>query len=137
MIKKRWMIYLSVTIFIFMVGCQQDPAQQDPAQENNSSPNQDIQYTVVGELPSSPPAQGWIQEAVVDLANKLTIDTTEVTYLAFEVPVWPDTSYGCAQPNQAYDPEPKEGYQIQLQVNGRNYFYHGGEDIEQFLCENE
>jgi hypothetical protein len=57
--------------------------------------------------------------------------------VAFELPVWPDASYGCPQVGQSYEPGTKEGYQIHLQVNGRDYFYHGGEEIEQFLCESE
>ena len=129
--KKKWLGFLTTCLIVFTAACQQEQA-------SNSGTESDIEipFAIEGDLPSSPPAQGWIADAVVDLAERLEINTEAVSYIMFDLPVWPDASYGCPQPDQEYLPEPKEGYQIQLQVNGRDYFYHGGEDIEQFLCEN-
>ncbi|MCP5097186.1 MAG: hypothetical protein GY943_16690 [Chloroflexi bacterium] len=125
------LIFLAACFSLVAVGCQQE------ADSNSENDAVDIQFAVEGELPSSPPAQGWIADAAADLSEKIGVDIEDVSFITFELPVWPDNSYGCPQPGQEYQPEPKEGYQIQFRVNGRDYFYHGGEDIEQFLCENE
>ena len=122
-----------ILIFFFLgAACGQDSNQ-------NSEDTTDLSFQVGGELPESagPVVQGWITDAAIDLAQRLDVQVSDVTYMAFELPVWPDASYGCPQPDQTYDPIEKEGYRIQFQVNGRDYFYHGGEDIEQFLCESE
>lgn len=126
---KLRFILLALILVIFAAACN----VPDP------SAAADVQFQVEGELPISagPVALEWITNAANDLAQSLDVDVSDVTYVAFDVLVWPDASYGCPQPNQAYDPSPKEGYQIQLQVNGRDYFYHGGEDIQQFLCETD
>jgi hypothetical protein len=124
-----------IVLFIFFLMFLVNACSQDNNQKSNDSA--DHPFRVEGELPTSPVVQGWITEAVNDLAQKLDVDVADVTYIAFEVPVWPDASYGCPQAGQEYGPGSKEGYQIQLQVNGRYYFIHGGEDIEQFLCESK
>ncbi len=129
--KKKWLGFLTACLILLTVACQQEEVSNSATESDN-----DVPYAIEGDLPSSPPAQGWIADAVVDLAERLEINTEAVSFIAFELPVWPDTGYGCPQTGQEIQPESKEGYQIQLQVNGRDYFYHGGEDIEQFLCEN-
>jgi len=132
MMNKTRAVLFILSLLFFAAACGQDSNQ-------NSGDTTDLSFQVGGELPVSAGAvvQGWITDAAIDLAQRLDVEVSEVTYIALDVPVWPDASYGCPQSGQSYDPTPKEGYQIQLQVNGRNYFYHGGEDIEQFLCESE
>jgi len=129
--KKKWLVFLTACIVFLTVSCQQEGASST---ENKI--DADVPFIIEGELPSSPPAQEWIADAVVDIAEKLNVDTDTVSYIGFDLPVWPDTSYGCPQPEQEYLQEPREGYQIHLQIDGTDYFYHGGEEIEQFLCEN-
>lgn len=121
--KTRLFLFI-LTILFFVVACGQNAKTEIP-------------YQVDGELPSSPAAREWIKDAAVDLAQELQVNVADVSFKAFELPVWPDASYGCPQASESYGSESKEGYKIQLQVNGRDYFYHGGEDIEQFLCETE
>ncbi len=129
--KTRSVLFILGLLF-FATACGQDSNQ-------NSEDITDLSFQVGGELPVSAGVvvQEWISDAAIDLAQRLDVQVSDVIYIAFELPVWPDTSYGCPQPDQTYDPTPKEGYRIQFQVNGRDYFYHGGEDIEQFLCETE
>ncbi len=130
MINKTRSVLLMLILLFFVATCSQDSSQ-------NSGDAADFQFQVAGELPSGTAVQEWITDAAIDLAQRLDIEVSDVTYVAFDVPVWPDASYGCPQPDQKYGAVSKEGYQIQLQVNGRDYFYHGGEDIEQFLCESK
>ncbi|MFQ5419654.1 MAG: hypothetical protein ACE5EY_04755 [Anaerolineae bacterium] len=130
--KKNFMYFGVLALLFFMVACRQEESST-----NNTSTEVDVPFAVEGEWPSSPAAQGWITDAATDLAAREGVGLSDVAFMAFELPVWPDASYGCPQPEQVYQQVPKEGYQIQLRVNGRDFFYHGGEDIEQFLCESE
>ncbi|MCA9921263.1 MAG: hypothetical protein KC421_02765 [Anaerolineales bacterium] len=118
-------------LFIFVLLISTSACRQD-----NTANDSDYPFIVEGELPASPPAIELITDAANDLAERENVRINEVTFVALELPVWSDTSYGCPDPETAYLFTPKEGYKIQLRVNGRDFFYHGGEDIEQFLCEN-
>jgi len=128
--KKFHMIIL--LFLVLAMACKQNPTES-----SKDAADVEEQFRVEGELPSGTVVQGWIKDAAIDLAQRLDVEVSDVTYIAFDVPVWPDASYGCPQPGQEYEAVIKEGYQIELRVNGRNYFYHGGEDIAQFLCEDE
>ena len=129
--KKRSILFILILMY-FVTSCRNDDNQ-------TSNDTANLPFQVAGELPVSGGVvvEGWITDAAIDLAQRLDVEVSDVTYIAFDVPVWPDASYGCPQPDQTYDPTPKEGYLIQLQVNGSDYFYHGGENKEQFLCEPE
>jgi hypothetical protein len=129
MYKSRFILFI-LGLFVFVTACRQDTVQ-------NKIEGNEYRYKIDGELPSSPIAQEWIADAAEDLADKLNVSVDDVTYIAFDLPVWPDSSYGCPQVKIESEPGSREGYQIQLAVNGRHYFYHGGEDIQQFLCETE
>ena len=129
--KKRSILFILILMY-FMTTCRNDDNQ-------TSNDTANLPFQVAGELPVSGGVvvEGWITDAAIDLAQRLDVEVSDVTYIAFDVPVWSDASYGCPQPDQEYEAVIKEGYRIQLQVNGRDYFYHGGEDIEQFLCDTE
>ena len=129
MIKNKQCLVL-LFLALLISGC----GNSLPDKTNEAGPTEPS-FIIVGELPSSPVAQGWIQEAVADLAANKEVPQAEIEYVQFDLLVWPDASYGCAKDDVVYEQLPKEGYKIHLRLNGRLYFYHGGEEIEQFLCE--
>ena len=84
-----------------------------------------------------PGVQGWVAEAKEDLANRLSISTSEIELLSFESKVWSDAGLGCPKPGMVYAQVLQEGYLIRLAAGDETYNYHGGGDGSQppFLCE--
>ncbi|MEM7332829.1 MAG: hypothetical protein AAF490_12140 [Chloroflexota bacterium] len=120
-----------VLISVFLGGCS-SPAPQPEPQNVPERP-----YVIEGALLNSPSQLNWIDEAVDDLVDETGAEIGDIAYTEFELVVWPDGHYGCPShfdEDAAIDPESKEGYKISLRWNGRIYFYHGGEAVEQFLC---
>jgi hypothetical protein len=155
--------YLGVIIgfMIFLAGCS--PAQQDDVDSSvakiladnqtlvaatEMEAVQDIVPTVIEETPdmdasAEAPAgneaglEPLISLAVADLAERLSIATTEITLVSAEAVVWPDASLGCPQPDMLYRQVPVDGALIILQAGEREYAYHSGGSREPFLCEQE
>jgi len=80
--------------------------------------------------------QPLVDQAVADLAQRLSIEPAQVELVKFEFVVWPDAGLGCPQPGMEYLQVLSDGYLIQLRVGKRIYAYHGGERRGPFLCEN-
>ncbi len=78
--------------------------------------------------------EGLIEQARVDLAEKLKVEVQAIELERFELVVWPDGSLGCPQPGMAYAQVQREGYRILLRHQDRVFTYHGGEDQAPFLC---
>lgn len=130
--KKNAVIYTVILLMVFIfASCNRSDEEKSDANIFENS-----ELVIDGELPSSPVAQQWIQDAADDLADELGVPLNEIAFVQFDLRVWPNDSYGCPTPEGSYIDESKEGYQIHLRSNSRLYFYHGGEDIEQFLCLN-
>jgi hypothetical protein len=70
-----------------------------------------------------------------DLAERLQMGQGEISVVKVSKVDWPDASLGCPQPGTMYAQVITPGYQIELQVGGREYTYHtgGGKFV---LCEN-
>ncbi len=85
-------------------------------------------------LPESNP---FIERARQDLAQRLSIDPSEILLVSMEQVVWPDKGLGCPQPGMVYQQVPQDGYRIILQAGKVEYAYHGGGVRDPFLCENE
>lgn len=83
----------------------------------------------------SPGSQGWVDEALTDLAERLTIDVTQIEVVAVKAMVWPDGSLGCPESGVAYIQVCREGLLIRLRVGKRVYQYHSGGGSPPFLCE--
>lgn len=76
-----------------------------------------------------------IEKAKEDLAQHLSIATTEIDLVEASAVTWPDASLGCPQPGMSYIQVPQDGGRIVLQVQGINYEYHNGGSRGLFLCE--
>ena len=82
-----------------------------------------------------PALQPLIDQAVSDLANRLSIEVDAVVVVEAKAVVWPDASLGCPQPGMRYKQVPEDGVLIRLQVESQIYEYHGGGGRTIFLCE--
>ncbi|MBE2222001.1 MAG: hypothetical protein IAF02_10690 [Anaerolineae bacterium] len=88
-------------------------------------------------VPSSPDAHPEaVNLAVQDLAQRLTIDESEIEVISVEMVIWPDTSLGCPHPDMVYTQVQRDGLRILLQAENQIYAYHSGGVKPPFLCEN-
>jgi hypothetical protein len=81
-------------------------------------------------------SQRRIDHAKNDLAERLEINLEAIELISNEQVTWNDGSLGCPQPDMMYTQALIDGYQIQLQVGGQVYNYHGANGEDPFLCEN-
>jgi hypothetical protein len=86
--------------------------------------------------PESAKAKQRIGFAVNDLAQRLGVAPEATTIVSYEETVWNDGSLGCPQPGMMYTQALVPGYQVQLEVDGELYNYHGANGRDPFLCEN-
>lgn len=76
-------------------------------------------------LPGAPdPAQTMAGKATSALAHYLDVDPAEIEVLSIMTMEWTDTSLGCARPGQSYQKVITPGFEITLQVLGREFEYH-------------
>jgi len=76
-----------------------------------------------------------VMQAKKDLAHRLSVESDKINLLEVRAVIWPDTSLGCPQPGRIYNQVQQDGLLIRLKVGERMYFYHSGEDLDPFLCE--
>jgi len=81
------------------------------------------------------PEKRMVIQAKKDLARRLSVKVDEIKLLEAREVTWPDSSLGCPQPGKVYSQVLQGGLLIRLEVGGRMYFYHSGEDLGPFLCE--
>jgi hypothetical protein len=62
--------------------------------------------------------------ARADLARRLGVAVEEVSLTRTESVVWPDTSLGCPEPGQTYQPEAAKGFVLEYSCRGRSFAYH-------------
>ncbi len=77
----------------------------------------------------------YIDIAVADLAERLSIDPTEIAVTSATLESWSDSSLGCPQPDQQYAQVQTDGSLIILTADGKTYRYHAGGSRTPFLCE--
>jgi hypothetical protein len=88
---------------------------------------------MTGEI--DPGLQPYIDIAVGDLAQRLSIDAAAITVTSAAVVVWPDSSLGCPAPGQQYAQVTTDGALILLSAADTEYPYHAGGSRGPFLCE--
>lgn len=87
-------------------------------------------------LPDDPTIQEWVRQAQDDLSQRLGIAVDQIELVEYQSVSWRDGSLGCPQPGMAYTQALREGYRLQLQVDGQQYDYHGASGQPPFYCEN-
>jgi hypothetical protein len=75
------------------------------------------------------------QQAMDDLAQRLTLPVERIEFLEFRSMLWPDGGLGCPRPGMVYPQVQQEGYLIRLRAGKREFDYHGGSRRGPYLCE--
>jgi hypothetical protein len=101
------------------------PTQEDTMETEPSLP-----------IPSIPGLPLLIEKASEDLAQRLSIPSSQINAVEARGVFWPDASLGCPQPGTAYDQVEVPGYLIVLQANGDEFEYHANIHNYVFYCEN-
>jgi hypothetical protein len=78
-----------------------------------------------------------VDQAVADLAERLSVDPAEIEVASFEQVTWNDGSLGCPQPGEMYTQALVEGTLTVLTADGEEYRYHSGRGDAPFLCEQD
>jgi hypothetical protein len=104
-----------------------------------SSPLTVVADTEEATVPSSsdidPSLQPLVDQAVADLAVRLSIDASTIETISASSVTWPDGSLGCPQPGMNYTQVLVDGTKIELAVDGTAYSYHSGGSRSPFLCQ--
>lgn len=85
--------------------------------------------------PSDPALQGLIEMARADLAQRLSLRPTEISFAEATAVEWSDSSLGCPQPDMAYLQVITPGYRILLEAGGQAYAYHADRGTRVIYCE--
>ena len=78
----------------------------------------------------------FVDQAKMDLAERLGVDAGAIALISAELVEWSDASLGCPEPDMVYAQIPTDGSLIVLSHGGAAYHYHtGGNTYVPFLCE--
>jgi len=86
--------------------------------------------------PSASGLEDLIEKAKEDLAQRLSIPTSDISLVEAKEVVWQDGSLGCPQPGMLYTQVITPGYLIKLKYDIRDFEYHAGKDRSPVYCEN-
>ncbi len=125
---------LSFMAVSLLAGCGPAP---ESAPVNLPSPTvKDNTGMSASPAPTSPASETVeVTQAKQDLAQRLSVNSSQIELVSFQSITWPDGSLGCPQPGMLYTQALVEGYLIQLRAAGRVYEYHGARAGAPFLCE--
>jgi hypothetical protein len=87
-------------------------------------------------IPSIPGLPALIEKAKEDLAQRLSIPSSQINIVETKGVFWPDASLGCPQPGTTYDQVQVPGYLILLQANDDEFEYHANIHNYVFYCKN-
>ena len=77
-----------------------------------------------------------VKMAKDDLAQRLSVEISQIVLTDAREVIWSNSSLGCPQPGMLYTEMLTPGYLILLNVHGLEYEYHAGKNSDAFLCEN-
>jgi hypothetical protein len=140
-----------VLVAVLSAGCADGSVDGSASDSDDSSQDSTLE-SVAGSSPSAgdttpegttpvsneqidPGLQPYIDIAVADLAQRLSIDAAEVDVVSATLAEWPDSGLGCPQPGMQYAQVSTDGSVIVLMANDRAYRYHSGGSRTPFLCE--
>lgn len=135
--KMRLSVAVGVLALV-IAGCgtaQDDSGTDEAAQDSTTTTSApDVTSPPSDETLTTTHPNGDVQFAISDLAKRVGKDQSEIAVVSVEEVEWPDTSVGCPDPNKAYAQMIVNGYDIVLQVDGREYHYHGAGGEDPFYC---
>jgi len=138
---------------IFVVGCNQittpntpeSPAHPpDGTAEITETQTIPVAPTQWGDMPKDPPLpiprspglKTLIERAKADLAQRLSIPTSQIKVIETKEASWPDGSLGCPQPDVVYSKFPTPGYLVRLEYGVNEFEYHLSIHGDTLYCEN-
>jgi hypothetical protein len=141
--KTRW-IFPFVLLALAMTGCvpsqinTADPTKiplstlipVEPTKGDNSPMNPSLPTPSVSGL------EALIEKAKEDLAQRLSISTSDIVLVDAKEVVWSDGSLGCPQPGMMYTQVLTPGYLIKLKYDIRDFEYHAGKNRSLTYCKN-
>jgi hypothetical protein len=92
--------------------------------------------TPTSSVPFDSNLQDLIQKAKEDLAQRLSLPSSQINLLVAEQVVWPDSSLGCPQEGMLYAQVLTPGYLIRLAFGKHEFEYHASKRTSIFYCEN-
>jgi hypothetical protein len=101
-----------------------------PTQEDHMETEPSLPIPSIAGLPAL------IEKAKADLAQRLSISSSQIDTVEAKEVFWPDASLGCPQPGMTYDQIQVPGYLILLQANSDEFEYHANIHGYVFYCEN-
>lgn len=135
--KMRLSVAVGVLALV-LAGCgtaQDDTGRDESAQDSTTTTSApDVTSLPSDETSTTAHPNQDVQFAISDLAERVGNDQSEISVVSVEEVEWPDTSLGCPDPNKAYAQMIVNGYDIVLEVDGREYHYHGAADEDPFYC---
>lgn len=109
-------------------GLTSEPANTEEAPMDNWLDN-------LGTVPPPSADNQFVNLAKQDLADRLKINTDQITFLKSIEITWADITQGCGPATSHTLLKGKvTGYRIWLQANGENFAYHVGLDGQVFVC---
>jgi hypothetical protein len=149
--KTRW-IFLFVLLALAMTGCgsSQTDVEESPDLPLSSPSREPLSTLIPAQptqgdkpqmnpllpTPSAPGLEGLIETAKEDLAQRLSVQTSDIILVEANEVIWPDGSLGCPQPGMMYAQVLTSGYLIKLKYDIRDFEYHAGEDRSLTYCKN-
>jgi hypothetical protein len=75
------------------------------------------------------------EQAMIALAEKLSIQKDQIALVSVQSVVWSDSSLGCPQPDMNYLMVLTDGYRVVLAVEDTPYYYHANQRGYGLICE--
>lgn len=123
---------------LVLAGCgtaQDDTGTDDPVQDpTTTAPAPSVTNSSSDDPSNTTHPNDDVQFAISDLAERVDRDQSEISVVSVEEVEWPDTSLGCPDPKKAYAQMIVNGYDIILEVDDREYHYHGAAGEDPFYC---
>jgi len=104
---------------------------------SENSPDNPLQLEHTPELtvmPSTPPVEKFVALSKKDLASRLGIDANKITLVKSTEMLWLDAAVGCPRPGAFYPSGRVPGFQIWLEVEGKEYIYNTDFNGTVILC---
>ena len=134
--QQRMAGMMTLVIAALMVGgCAAEGTSDSVATVSLTTPGTPQGSTPVSNEQIDPGLKPYIDIAVADLAQRLSIGPDEVGVTSATLVAWPDSALGCPEPGLQYAQVVTDGSLIMLTAGDKTYRYHAGGSRKPFLCE--
>ena len=122
--RTDW-IKLILLLSLALESCGLSPPAEESSSSTQESPIQLGNTPDAIEMPTNPPpAEKFVSLSKKDLAARLQIATEKIQLVKAVEMLWLNVALGCPRPGQFYEPGRVPGFQIWLDVEGKEYIYN-------------